>query len=169
MSQIQIKSLNNRHLAMIDWLLANPSQSMAVLADNMNVSRSWLSIVMHSDVFVEKYTKARMAHSTDLSRQLIERQLKVTLAAYDALDLIIADEDTDDRLILDAADKTARLLQFTPASGNKPQLLREETVIEKESIREVSPGVIERARERMRKTTHLSFYGDQNALPSPEG
>ncbi len=169
MSQIQIKSLNNRHLAMIDWLLANPGQSMAVLADNMNVSRSWLSIVMHSDVFVEKYTKARMSHSKDLSRQLIEKQLKVTLAAYDVLDLIIADEETDDRLILDAADKTARLLQFTPAGGNSPKILREETIIEKESIREVAPGVIERARERMRKTSHLSFYGDQNALPSPEG
>ncbi len=141
---------------------------MALLADNMNVSRSWLSIVMHSDVFVEKYTAARMAHSKDLSRKLIEAQLRVTLKAYDALELIVADEDTDDRVILDAADKTAKLLQFSPSVGNAPRILSEETVVEKESIREVSPGVIERARERMRKTTHLSFYGDQNALPSPE-
>lgn len=157
------------HLGMVDWLLANPGRSMAVLADDMGVTRSWISIVMHSDVFVEKYTKARMAHSKDLSRQLIEKQLKVTLAAYDALELIIEDEETDDRLILDAADKTAKLLQFSPSVGNAPKLLSKETIIEKESIREVSPGVIERARERMRETTHLSFYGNQDALPSPEG
>ncbi|NGX46409.1 MAG: hypothetical protein K940chlam2_01599 [Chlamydiae bacterium] len=154
---------------MIDWLLANPGQSMAVLADNMNVSRSWLSIVMHSDVFVEKYTIARMSHTKNLSRQLIEKQLKVTLKAYDALELIIDDNEVDDRLVLDAADKTARLLQFTPTGGNSPKLLSKETTIEKESIREVSPGVIERARERMRETTHMSFYGNQDALPSPEG
>lgn len=169
MSQVQIKSLNNRHQAMVDWLIANPGRSMAVLADDMNVSRPWLSVVMHSDVFVEKYTSARMAHSKDLSRQLIEKQLRVTLKAYDALELIIDSDETEDRLILDAADKTAKLLQFSPSVGNAPKLLREETIIEKESIREVSPGVLERARERMRKTTHLSFYGPERALPSTEG
>lgn len=142
---------------------------MAILADEMNVSRSWISIVMHSDVFVEKYTATRMAHTKHLSRQLIEKQLAVTLKAYDALELIIDDEETDGRLILDAADKTAKLLQFTPTRGNAPQLLEEEIIIEKESIREVAPGVLERARERMRKTTKMSFYEPANALPSPEG
>lgn len=169
MSQVQIKSLNNRHISMIDWLLANPGRSMAVLADEMNVTRAWLSIVMHSDVFVEKYTATRMLHTKNLSRQLIEKQLAVSLKAYDTLDLILDDEEVEDRTVLDIADKTARLLQFTPTKGIAPSFLVEETVIEKESIREVAPGVLERARERMRKTTTMSFYESSNALPTPEG
>lgn len=169
MSKVQIKGLKEKHNYMIDWLLSNPGTFFGVLADEINVSRSWLSIVMHSDVFVEEYTRRRLVHSTELSRQLIEKQLKVALKAYDKLDLILDDDETDDRVILDTADKTAKLLGFGVSSGMAPQLLHDETVIERELIREVAPGVIERAREKLRRTTTTAFFGDQRALPSPEG
>lgn len=167
MSQIQIKGLKEKHNYMIDWLLTNPGKHFGVLADEINVSRSWLSIVMHSDVFVEEYTKRRLAHSKELSRSLIEKQLKITLKAYDKIELIIASDDVEDRLVLDVADKTAKLLGLTPAAGHAPILLSEETIREREITREVSTGVLVRARERLRKTTTSAFFG-QHALPSPE-
>lgn len=153
---------------MIDWLLTNPGTFFGVLADEIGVSRSWVSIVMHSDVFVEEYTKRRLSHSTELSRQLIEKQLKVALKAYDKLELVLEADDVDDRIILDTADKTAKLLGLTPSVGMAPHLLHEEVILERESIREVAPGVLERARERLRKTTTTAFFGEQSALPSPE-
>jgi len=169
MSQVQIKGLKEKHVYMIDWLLTNPGTNFGVLADEISVSRSWLSIVMHSDVFVEEYTKRRLSHSKELSRQLIEKQLKVALKAYDKLDLILDDDEAEDRLILDTADKTAKLLGFGATGGMAPQLLTDETVLERELTREVAPGVIERAREKLRRTTTAAFFGEQNALPSPEG
>ncbi len=153
---------------MIDWLLSHPGEKLSFLAAEMGFSQSWVSIVLHSDTFVEEYTKRRMVHSKELTRQLIEKQLKVALKAYDKLDLILEDDEVDDRLVLDTADKTAKLLGFSPSGGNAPHLLHEETITETEVLREVAPGVLERARERMRRTT-TSFYGEQNALPSPEG
>ncbi|KKK51490.1 hypothetical protein LCGC14_3114440 [marine sediment metagenome] len=168
MSQVQIKSLKEKHNYIIDWLLTNPGEFFGVLADEIKVSRSWLSIVMHSDVFVEEYTKRRLGHSKELSRQLIEKQLKIALKAYDKLELVLDDDDVEDRIILDTADKTAKLLGLTPSVGMAPQLLHEEVVIEREQVREVAPGVLERARERMRKTTTASFFGEERALPSPE-
>ena len=169
MSQVQIKSLKEKHNYIIDWLLTNPGKFFGVLADEINVSRSWLSIVMHSDVFVEEYTKRRLAHSKELSRSLIEKQLRVALKAYDKIELILDDDDVDDRLVLDAADKTAKLLGLTPAAGHAPMLLSEETIREREITREVSTGVLVRARERLRKTTTSSAFFGQHALPSPEG
>lgn len=168
MSKVQIKSLKEKHNYIIDWLLVNPGKFFGELADEISVSRSWLSIVMHSDVFVEEYTKRRLSHSNELSRQLIEKQLKVALKAYDKLELILDDDEADDRIILDTADKTAKLLGLTPSVGMAPHLLHEEVVHERETIREVAPGVLERARERLRKTTTTAFFGEQSALPSPE-
>lgn len=168
MSKVQIKGLKEKHNYMIDWMLSNPGTFFGVLADKINVSRSWLSIVMHSDVFVEEYTRRRLEHGKELSRQLIEKQLKVALKAYDKLDLILEADDVDDRIVLDTADKTAKLLGFGASTGMAPQLLTDETVIERELIREVAPGVIERAREKLRRTTTTAFFGEQNALPSPE-
>ena len=168
MSKVQIKGLKEKHNYMIDWMLSNPGTFFGVLADEINVSRSWLSIVMHSDVFVEEYTRRRLAHGQELSRQLIEKQLKVALKAYDKLDLILDDDEVDDRIILDTADKTAKLLGFGPSQGMAPQLIQDEIIIEREQVREVSPGVIERAREKLRRTTTTAFFGTQSALPSPE-
>jgi len=169
LSQVQILSLKEKHNYMIDWLLVNPSKHFGILADEMNLSRSWLSIVMHSDVFVEEYTKRRLVHSKELSRKLIEKQLSVALKAYDKLELVLDDDEVDDRIVLDTADKTAKLLGLTPSHGHAPHLLTEEVVIERESIREVAPGVLEVARERMRRSATASFYGQPRALPSPEG
>ncbi len=169
MSQIQILGLKEKHNYIIDWLLQNPSKQFGILADHIGVSRSWLSIVMHSDVFVEEYTRRRMAHGKELSRQLIEKQLKLSLKAYDKLELILDDDTVEDRLVLDVADKTAKLLGLTPSAGHAPMLLHEEIVREREVVREVSPGVLERARERLRKTSTSAFYGQPHALPSPEG
>lgn len=168
MSQVQIKSLKEKHNYIIDWLLENPGKYYGVLADHIGVSRSWLSIVMHSDVFVEEYTKRRLGHSKELSRQLIEKQLKLALKAYDKLELVLDDDDVDDRLVLDAADKTAKLLGLTPAAGHAPMLLHEEFTQEREVTREVSPGVLERARERLRQSSTSAFFGNQRALPQPE-
>ena len=169
MSVVQVKGLKEKHRYIIDWLLENPSKYYGVLADHINVSRSWLSIVMHSDVFVEEYTKRRLVHSKELSRRLIEKQLSVALKAYDKLELVLESDEVDDRLVLDAADKTAKLLGLSPSAGIAPNLLREDILIERETIREVAPGVLEHARERLRRSTQAAFYGPQNALPSPEG
>jgi len=142
---------------------------MAVLADEMSVSRSWVSIVMNSDIFREEFLRRRMLYSKELGTRLVEKQLAIAIKAYDKLDLILDSSEVEHRTVLDAADKTAKLLAFTPAAGNAPRFLSQTEEIERESIREVAPGVIERARERLRRTTQAAFYGPVDALPSPEG
>jgi len=124
---------------------------------------------MHSDVFVEEYTRRRLVQDKELSRKLIERQLSVALLAYDKLEVILEDDKVEDRLVLDAADKTAKALGFSPSPGNGPRLISETTEVVRETAREVSPGVIEKARERLRHVKTIQYPGDIRALPSPEG
>jgi hypothetical protein len=143
---------------------------MGLLAAEIGVSQSWLSIVMHSDVFVEEYTQRRMAHSKDLSRKVAEKQLSLILKALDKMELILDDDEVEDRLVLDTASQTAKLLGYSPSVGNAPHLIEERTVTERETLRQVAPGVIERARERIRKVSiSESFFGEDRALPTTVG
>ncbi len=153
MSQVQIQSLRPRHEAMIDWLLVNPgAKNLNPLAAAMSVSRSWLSIVMQSDVFKEEYTRRRQAHNSELSKQLIEKQLKVTLKALDKVDEFMDDEDEVDlRTALEVADRTAKHLGFHPKPGLGPVLV-DETV--SREIRTVDAGTLHEARETIRRVTH---------------
>lgn len=151
---------------MIDWLLANPgSKTLQPLADEMSVSRTWLSIVMRSDVFIEEYMKRRQAHASELTRQICEKQLKVTLQALDKLEDIIDDSETDDRLVFDIANKTAQQLGYTPSGGMEPSLEMTERTRETEE-RQVGTETILRARETMRTVRTVR---DGNALPAPDG
>ena len=158
MSQVQIRSLRPRHEAMIDWLLVNPgAKNLNPLCAAMGVSSSWLSIVMRSDVFREEYTKRRQAHSTELSKQLVEKQLKVTLKALDKVDFYLDDDDEVDlQGALEVADKTAKHLGFHPRPGLGPVI--EET--RERVFRSVDAGTLHEARETIRRVTHGALATD---------
>lgn len=158
MSQIQIATLKPKHEAMIDWLLANPgAKNMNPLCALMNVSRSWLSIVIRSDVFQEEYTKRRQSHSEELTKQLVEKQLKVTLKALDKCDEFLDDDDEVDlRGALDVADRTAKHLGFSPTHGPGPFM--EET--RERVVTTVDSGTLREARETIKRVTHGSVATD---------
>lgn len=157
MGQVQIQSLKPKHEAIIDHLLANPAGNLNELCANLSISRSWLSIVMRSDVFVEEYTNRRQAHNSELNKQLVEKQLKVTLKALDKVDTYLDDDDeTDLRGALEVADRTARHLGFTPHPGAAP-IISEERVRE---VRTVDAGTLREARETIRRVTHGAIATD---------
>lgn len=54
-NSVQIKNLNHTHLAIIDWLVLNPERSLGECAKEMGFTQSWLSVVVHSDMFQAAY------------------------------------------------------------------------------------------------------------------
>ena len=112
---------------------------------------------MNSDVFREEYTKRRLAHSTELTRQLVEKQLKVTLKALDKVDFLLDDYDEVDlQGALEVADKTAKHLGFHPRPGLGPVI--EET--RERTFRSVDAGTLHEARETIRRVTHGALATD---------
>ena len=130
---------------------------MTKLCATVNRTRSWISTVMQSDCFKEEYTRRRQEHSNELSKQVVERQLKVTLKALDKVDDFLDDEDEVDlRAALDVADRTAKHLGFHPSPGFAP--LIEETQIRE--VRTVDAGTLSEARETIRRVTHGAVATD---------
>ena len=159
MSQaVPLKSMKPKHDHIIDWLITHPgARTLTPLCAELNIGRGWLSVVMKSDCFVEEYTKRRQAHSTELSKQMIEKQLKVTLKALDKVDQLLDDDDAIDlRSALEVADKTSKQLGFHPSPGFQP-VLTEETIRE---VRTVDRDTLHEARETIRRVTHVAVATD---------
>lgn len=148
---VQIQSMSPRHQAIADWLLANPSMKRGDLAKEMGVSESWLSIVIHSDVFQLYFAARREKHEDLLRTKIVGKQLEVTLQALDRLKTVLDDDKVDGRLVLDVAEKTAERLGFVSRPSKR-------TATEERSLtfsRPVNPGTLAEARETItRKIVH---------------
>lgn len=151
MAEVQIQSISHRHEAIVDWLLANPGKrNMQALAEHIGFSRSWISIVMRSDVFREYYERRRLEFNGEMSRRIVEKQQIVTMKALDRLEAFLDDDesDLDARAASDIANKTAQMLGY----GTKPPTTKVKDEVIQEVTRPVSAGALATAREIIRRT-----------------
>lgn len=157
MAETQIQNVSHRHEYIIDWLLANPSvKSLQSLCDELNISRSWLSIVMNSDAFKLEYSKRRAmyneVHGAAVQTKLHEAAIKALDKLIDALD----DEEIDPRLALDAVDKTTNRLGYGAKPGNTPQVS-----VHAGTALIVDKSMLAQAREKMRTTIDAEPVPDE--------
>ncbi len=169
MGSIQIKKISHRHEAIMDWLLANPHEkNLAVLCDQLNVSRSWLSTVMNTNAFKAKFEERRREYNRMVGQDVISKQLKVLDRALDhTLDYLEQDPEEqaiDPEFAFNIADKMSKNLGFSPSRGGAPMI--EETRERVVEEHDVHAGTLRVARERMRRT--LVGEEPQAALPAPE-
>jgi len=159
MSATQITKISHRHHAIIDWLLANPSiKNLTVLCDDMNVSRSWLSVVMNTDAFRNEFERRRLEVDDGLQRDLIRVSFQASIKANERL-LDYMDEAVDKldpRILLDTANATADRM-YGPKSVGGTQL--------KETVTEfvLDNGMLQEARQRIREVNS----NETQTLPAP--
>lgn len=162
---VQIQSISHRHQAIVDWLLTNPEvKNLNVLCQQMNVTRAWLSVVMNSDVFKDYYAKRRAAWEANMHDEIGQKLLRLASQTIDKMAEIVADDETDPRLVHEACSKTLDRLGFAPKAGRT--IVEEKT---QEFTRSVPAGVVGEAREILRRTT-IEVKEEKpgvKALPSP--
>ena len=107
---VQIQSMSHRHMAIADWLLANPERKQRECAEAFGVSEAWISIVKNSDVFREYFAKRRDAHDEDLRQQLNGELLQTAVLAQKTLRKVLEMDNVDQRVALDAATKTVEAI-----------------------------------------------------------
>lgn len=70
----QIKRLSEKHMAMMDYMLANPAASMLEIAEAFSVSLAWFSTVRNSDLFRQTYNERR-ALISERQQEIVSEQL----------------------------------------------------------------------------------------------
>lgn len=162
-ASVQLNKMSVQHHRLLDYILANRTRKnwRKACCEEFGISQSWLSIVMNSDCFRERFEQRRQLHDQEMAQVIVAKQAEVGLKALQKLDAILDDDEVEDRLVADVANNAMKNLGLVPSRGVGPQLEREYTRIE---TQEVSPGVLMQARTTYRSITS----GEKAALPSPD-
>lgn len=89
----QIKRLSGKHMAMMDYMLANPKASSVEIAKAFDVTLPWFSTVRNSDLFRTTYNERRALISERQKEILSEQFTAIAHSGLNALQDAIHDED----------------------------------------------------------------------------
>lgn len=127
-----VQRLNHRHDAIITWLIENPQRKLGECAKELGYTQTWLSIVVHSDLFQLEYQRlarergeiavhssaARLGRIADLGMAAIERRLELD-----------GEKPVGDSLLLGATNSALEKLGFLPASAKTQTIVNNGTLI----------------------------------------
>lgn len=139
-----IQKVSPRHEAILNYILANPTEKLGNVAGKFGVTPAWLSTIIHSEAFQDQL-KRRQDELFD-SAILQDLGGKLTAAAHMSIDAYLEKVPTmDTDQVIAGADKILGRLGY--GSGG-----RGGTVIEGDvniQTNHVAPDVMEKARERI--------------------
>lgn len=150
MAETQIKKVSHRHDVIIDWLMAHPEEkNLQALCETINVSRSWISVVMNSDAFKAEYAKRRAEYQGLLAEGVQAKLHSVAFQALGRLEDILDSEELDPRFVLDAMDKTVQKLGYSPGA-------KAGVTVNVSQAAGVTPDILAEARARMKTITSIT-------------
>lgn len=91
---VQIKRLTARHYALMDHILAHPTQTQAEWARAFHVTPAWLSTVYHSDLFQTVLNARRGQISENYDNRIQAKMRAIAEAGLDSLATALDDEET---------------------------------------------------------------------------
>lgn len=111
--------LSTTHEMLMNWLVLNPEKSLRECADHFGYSQSWLSQIIHSDIFQHALKEKQLAIGLRVADSIPARLRKAADIALDKLtDHLEKNEDPE--FLLDATDKILHRMGYAPASSRNP-------------------------------------------------
>jgi hypothetical protein len=90
---VQIHKLSHHHLAVMDYMLANPQVPLWAVAKHFHRTQAWLSTVINSDLF-QAHMHERRKLMEDSQREAIrDRLFRATESGMDSMIAALADEE----------------------------------------------------------------------------
>lgn len=111
--------LNHTHEQMLNWLVMNPDKSLRELADQMGYTQSWVSTILHSDIFQLALKDRQMEVAARVTGSIPEKLRRAADIATDKLATMV-EESEDPEFILDATDKILHRMGYAPQSARNP-------------------------------------------------
>lgn len=146
----QLAKLSPRHDAIAEWLIANPESKLGDCAQVFGVTQSWLSCILHSDVFQAYYRKLRGDYVDLRVMPLRDKLHGIANRAVEKLgeQVEMASEVGDRQFLLDTAELTLGKLGYGGGKGGVTVVAPGGAVAVFQSV---TPDDIARAREAHRR------------------
>lgn len=159
MGTVQLKKVNWWHESIIEWMITNPESSLGECSRFFDVSQSWLSTIINSDVFRERLSQQRELHFANTSRTVQEKVSGLADLSIEVLEERIEKERETIGLgiVRDAADLALKASGFSPThqprGGNRTTNILQVVSGGKGGV---DAQVLAEAREQMRQLTALA-------------
>lgn len=108
----QLRRLGHRHLAIMDFMLANPVVQMSAVAIHFKVSQCWLSTVRNSDLFIARLNERRRFMEEDQAFRIGTKMAILAEKGIDTMTEIMDDEEQTATIKLDATKTALEALGF---------------------------------------------------------
>jgi hypothetical protein len=114
-----VSKVSNMHVAIMDYMLANPAARRAEIAAEFKVSQGWLSIVINSDAFQELLSKRQEQFFGAVVAPIRAKMLGVVDQALDRISEQVPLMESG--AALETADTLLHRLGFAPTKIVQPQ------------------------------------------------
>ena len=158
MAKTQILKVTERHRAIAEWLIANPDRPHGECAREFNLSPTWLSIIINSQIFQDYQQTLNSAILNQTVVPLREKLLGVAHRSVEKLGEAI-EASGDGKFLLDAADKTAKLLGYGGGAASPG------AVVQQNNFYSVDKDTLAQARSRI---LEASATGAEREIPALE-
>jgi hypothetical protein len=160
------KELKPWHENLIDWLIANPSMNRRQCADAFEITYTWLSVIMNSDLFKERLAIRQEEHAKLISRTVIDQAQAVAEQSLDALsDRLETEHKT---LPIGEIREVAALALRTLGLGTPAAMPQNVINANSVNVLSVDSAALANARARMRESQEQSIEAEHTVLPALE-
>jgi hypothetical protein len=118
----QLKSITYRHEAIARWLLCNPDRSLGDCAKEFKYTQSWLTQIIHSDMFQACYQGMAQELGEDAIHTMKGRLTAVALKTLDRVEEKL-DSEPSERFLTDTQKSVFEALGY---SSRQPEPSRHE-------------------------------------------
>ena len=152
---VRLSSLSHHHLAMMDFMLANPQLPMWAVASHFNRTQAWVSTVVNSDLFQAHLHERRKLMEDSQREALKDKLFNITTRGLDALYQGLDDDEVS------VSEKRAITRLGLEASGFLAKAVAPATQVvvnnnNQNDNREVNVSAVEEARQRILNKSKLA-------------
>ena len=141
-----LQKLSNRHHAIMDYMLANPGLALAAVADHFHVTQPWLSTVINSDVWRERYSQRRDLMDSRISESITDKLGRIAEKSLDGIDASLDDEEVSPNTKLQIARMALETLGFL---GNNKNNVSQQPSVQAAPTVNIAISAVQQARARM--------------------
>jgi hypothetical protein len=109
---LQVKNVNHRHEGIADWLLANPHRKLGECAEEMQLTRTHLSVVINSDAFKVYYNRRRATLNDFQAQRAIQSLYEIATRSAKVVAEELEKADCSATFALDANTKALKSLGY---------------------------------------------------------
>jgi hypothetical protein len=108
-----VARLSHRHEQIINWLLENPHKQLRECADHFGYSQSWLSQLIHSDIFQAQLKERQEGVFVAVANDIPAKLRGLADLAIEKVSRMV-EESEDPSLAVDVFDKALHRLGYAP-------------------------------------------------------